>query len=126
MKIKEINIKELTILCNELLFKTLVELGQSKDDRWLFTMSVSLATDLTRDFEEMYFEDVTNSFREGVRNTEKFVLNVQTYYSWIKAHRQLIWNEESKEPEHQDKRLRYRNRNGTGMKSISDIKRLKE
>tara|TARA_R110002110_G_scaffold306060_1_gene519978 strand:- start:200 stop:580 length:381 start_codon:yes stop_codon:yes gene_type:complete len=125
MKIKEINIKELTILCNELLFKTLVELGQSKDDRWLFTMSVSLATDLTRDFEEMYFEDVTNSFREGVRNTEKFVLNVQTYYSWIKAHRQLIWNEESKEPEHQDKRLRYRNRNGTGMKSISDIKRLK-
>ena len=52
---------------------------------------------------------------------------MQTYYSWIKTHRQLIWNESSKEPEHQDKRLRYRSRNGTGMKSISNkLKQLKK
>ena len=35
-------------------------------------------------------------------------MNVQTYYIWIKKHQQLIWNESSKEPEHQDKRLQYR------------------
>ena len=127
MKIKEINIKDLTILCNELLFKTLVELGQSKDERWLLAMSVSLANDLKKDFKSMHYEDITQAFRQGVRNTDKFVLNVQTYYSWIKAHRQLIWNESSKEPERRDQRLEYRSRNGTGMKSISNkLKQLKK
>ena len=126
MKIKDINIKDLTIACNELLFKTLVELGQSKDEQWLVAMSHSLANDLKSDFKNLEFEDIIHAFRQGVRNTDRFVLNVQTYYSWIKEHRQLIWNEASKEPERQDKRLIYRSKSGTGLLSISDnIKKLK-
>ena len=128
MKINEIHIQDLTIACNELLFKTLVELGQSKGEQWLLAMSHSLANDLKNDFKNLTFEDITYAFRNGVRDTDdvRFVLNVQTYYIWIKKHRQLIWNELSKEPERQDKRLQYRSRNGTGMKSISDnIKKLK-
>tara|TARA_R110000824_G_scaffold372989_1_gene563218 strand:+ start:241 stop:624 length:384 start_codon:yes stop_codon:yes gene_type:complete len=127
MKIKEIHIQELTIACNDLLFKTLVELGQSKGEQWLLAMSNSLANDLKEDFGNMDFESIIMSFRYGVRDVSdvRFVLNVQTYYIWIKKHRQLIWNESSKEPERQDKRLHYRSRKGTGMKSITNIKKLK-
>ena len=121
--IKDIDDKQLTIMCNELIFKTLVELGQSKDEKWHLTMSVSLANDLKQDFEKLNFEDIIQSFRQGVRNTDKFVFNVQTYYSWIKAHRQLIWDNTAVDTHRQDKRLRYRS--GTGIKQISNIKTLK-
>tara|TARA_Y100001937_G_scaffold76979_1_gene104478 strand:- start:6 stop:383 length:378 start_codon:yes stop_codon:yes gene_type:complete len=121
--IKDIDDKQLTIMCNELIFKTLVELGQSKDEKWHLTMSVSLANDLKQDFEKLNFEDIIQSFRQGVRNTDKFVFNVQTYYSWIKAHRQIIWDNTAVDTHRQDKRLRYRS--GTGIKQISNIKTLK-
>ncbi len=121
--IKDIDDKQLTIMCNELIFKTLVELGQSKDEKWHLTMSVSLANDLKQDFDTLNFEDIIQSFRQGVRNTDKFVFNVQTYYSWIKAHRQLIWDNTAVDTHRQDKRLRYRT--GTGIKQISNIKTLK-
>ena len=52
MEIKEIHIQELTINCNDLLFKTLVELGQSKGEQWLIAMSHSLANDLKKDFKD--------------------------------------------------------------------------
>ncbi len=112
MKIKEYEIQELTLKCVELISKTLVELGQVKDEKHIVILSSSLANDLKEDFKNLYFEDVQQAFRQGVRNTDKFVLNVQNYYLWIKAHRQLIWNEASKEPERQDKRLVYRNTKG--------------
>jgi len=120
MKIKKMHIQDLTIACNELLFKTLVELGQSKGEQWLLAMSHSLANDLKKDFGDLTMEDIAHSFRNGVRNTDdvRFVLNVQTYYIWIKKHQQLIWNESSKEPDRQDKRLQYRSRKGTGTKII--------
>ena len=125
MKIKEYEKQELTLKCVELVSLTLVELGQVKDEKHIVILSQSLSNDLIEDFGNMYFEDIQASFRNGVRNTEQFVLNVQTYYKWIKAHRQLIWNESSKEPERQDKRLRYRSRTGTGLKQISNLKQLK-
>ncbi len=121
--IKDIDDKQLTIMCNELIFKTLVELGQSKDEKWHLTMSVSLANDLKQDFDTLNFEDIIQSFRQGVRNTDKFVFNVQTYYSWIKAHRQLIWDNTAVDTHRQDKRLKYRT--GSGIKQISNIKTLK-
>ena len=112
MKIKEIEISQLKLKCLDLITKTFVELGQVKDDKTLAILAQTLATDLLEDFANLTFEDIEQSFRQGIRNTDRFVLNVQTYYLWIKAHRQLIWNEASKEPERQDKRLRYRSRNG--------------
>ena len=125
MKIKEYKLQDLQLKCVELISLTLVELGQVKDEKHIVILAQSLANDIIQDFGNLYFEDIQASFRNGVRNTEHFVLNVQTYYKWIKSHRQLIWNESSKEPERQDKRLQYRSRTGTGLKKISNIKQIK-
>ena len=110
--IKDIEIKELELMCVDLISKTLVELGQIKDEKHIVILARSLAYDVKEDFKNLTFEDIVQAFRQGVRGTDSFVLNVQNYYKWIKSHRQLIWNESSKEPEHQDKRLVYRNTKG--------------
>ena len=126
MKIKDIDIKELELMCVDLISKTLVELGQIKDEKHIVILARSLAYDVKEDFKNLTFEDIVQAFRQGVRNTDSFVLNVQNYYKWIKDHRQLIWNEASKEPERQDKRLVYRSRKGTGLKIMNkEIKKLK-
>jgi len=126
MVIKDIQMNDLVPLCVTLISKTLVELGQSKDSKHIVVLSQSLANDLKEDFKNLTFEDVNQAFRQGVRNTERFVMNVQTYYQWIKAQRTLIWNESSKEPERQDRRLQYRTRQGTGLKTIDNhLKQLK-
>tara|TARA_R100001509_G_C4857401_1_gene212200 strand:- start:910 stop:1290 length:381 start_codon:yes stop_codon:yes gene_type:complete len=114
-KIKEIEIKELKLLCVDLISKTLVELGQNKTDKEIVVLATSLAEDLKEDFYKLYFIDIQKSFREGVRRTELFSLNVKTYYTWIRTHRNLIWANESKESTQIDKRLKYRSRNNTGM-----------
>ena len=126
MKIKDYTEKDLKLKCLDLITKTFVELGQSKDDKTLVILAQSLYYDILQDFNNLTFEDIQQAFRNGVRHTDKFVLNVQTYYLWIKAHRQIIWNNSDKEPERQDKRLHYRNRKGTGIKNISnEIRRIK-
>ena len=125
MKIKEYNKKDLLIECVNIISKTLVELGQVKDEKHIVVLSTSLCNDLIESFSNLDIQDIQRAFHYGVRNTEFFVLNVQTYFKWIRAHRQLIWNESSKEPERQDKRLRYRSRTGTGLKQINNIKQLK-
>ena len=126
MKIKEIEERDLKLKCLDLITKTFVELGQSKDDKTLVILAQSLYYDILHDFANLTFEDIEQAFRNGVRHTDKFVLNVQTYYLWIKAHRQLIWNNTDKEPKRQDKRLKYRSRTGTGIKNISnEIRRIK-
>ena len=124
--IKDIDIKDLELHCVDLVSKTLVELGQVKDEKHIVVLAKSLAYDLKEDFNKLYFEDIQQAFRQGVRTTEVFVLNVQTYYKWIKSHRQLIWNQSDKEPQRQDKRLRYRSRTGTGLSKIGNqIKQIK-
>ena len=124
--IKDIDIKELELMCVDLISKTLVELGQVKDEKHIVILARSLAYDVKEDFKNLYFEDIVQSFRQGVRNTDSFVLNVQNYYKWIRAHRQLIWNESNKELQHRDKRLIYRSREGTGLKMMNkEIKKLK-
>ena len=109
MKIKQYTEKDLKLKCLDLITKTFVELGQSKDDKTLVILAQSLYYDLLQDFGNLTFQDIEQAFRNGVRHTDKFVLNVQTYYLWIKAHRQVIWDNADKEPARQDKRLRYRN-----------------
>ena len=126
MKIKDIEIKELELMCVDLISKTLVELGQIKDEKHIVILAKSLAYDVMEDFKNLDFEDIVHAFRQGVRNTDSFVLNVQNYYKWIRAHRQLIWNESNKELQHRDKRLIYRSREGTGLKMMNkEIKKLK-
>ena len=124
MKIKHLETNDLKLKCLDLVTKTFVELGQVKDDKTLAILAQTLSNDLLEDFSTLTFEDIVQSFRNGVRHTDAFVLNVQTYYKWIKAHRALIWNNEGKE--YKDKRLKYRSRTGTGLNKIENkIKQLK-
>ena len=130
MKIKEIHIKDLVIQCHELLFTTVMELGQNKGEDWLVIWAQKLANDIRQDFKELDFIDIQQAFRVGVRSKEnidkQIILNVPTFYSWIRAHQQLIWNNSCKEPHRIDKRLAYRQRGGTGLKTIdSTLKQLK-
>jgi hypothetical protein len=124
MKIKDLETNDLKLKCLDLVTKTFVELGQVKDDKTLAILAQTLSNDLLEDFPNLTFEDIRQAFRQGVRNTDKFVLNVQTYYKWIKEHRALIWSNEGKECK--DKRLKYRSRTGTGLNKIENkINQLK-
>ena len=118
--IKDENKKELTLKCVDLISKTFVELGQSKSAEEIALLAQSLRDDLLMDFPSLSFIDIENGFRDGVRNTDLFALNVKTYNKWIKSQRQLIWDNETVEPEQQDKRLRYRSRTGTGTKTLTE------
>ena len=124
MKINKIDQKELTLKCVDLLAKTYLELGQRPDEETISTMATILAEDLQKDFNKLEIQDIYESFRIGIRETDFFHITVKTYYKWIKAHQQIIWNNETIPEQHQDKRLQYRSRNGTGMKRI-DINKTK-
>ena len=121
--------KELTKKCIGLISKSLVELGQTKSDKDILILANTLSKDLLRDFQTLSWTDVEESFRTGIRQTERFVLNVQTYYSWLKAQKKLIdedtWAKNNQEQYSQRRELKYRKRNGTGLISISNIKKLK-
>ena len=123
--IKDINIEDLRSFAGIILSKTYMQLGQNPEDKYIVAQSLILAEDLSKDFNNMELQDVQEAFRLGIRNTEIFHITVKTYYKWIKDHRQIIWNNHTIEPQMQDKRLRYRSRQGTGMKRI-EIKKMKQ
>jgi len=120
--------KELTKKCIGLISKSLVELGQTKSDKDILILANTLSNDLLRDFQTLSWTDVEDAFRTGIRQTERFVLNVQTYYSWLKAQKKLIdddtWAKNNQEQYSQRRELKYRKRNGTGLISIQ--KQLKQ
>ena len=123
-QIKDIKMNDLQSLCVDLLAKSFLELRQKTKSEELIAYAKILSDDLKQDFEKLTFEDIVKAFREGVRNTDDFLISVKTYYKWIKAHRQIIWDNVDK-PIHQiDKRLKYRTRKGTGIKKISINKNL--
>ena len=118
--IKNITIEDLRMHANAILCKTYLELGQNPTDDTIVSWAVVLADDLSKDFSNMEITDVMEAFRIGIRQTEKFHIIPKTYYKWIKDHRQIIWDNETIEPN--------RTRQGTGMKriNIKDIKLLKQ
>ena len=91
MYIKQENKKDLTLKCVDLISKTFVELGQAKGEEDIVILSQSLADDLLKDFANLIFSDIEDAFRNGVRKTDLFALNVKTYYVWILKWRQIIW-----------------------------------
>ena len=119
IKIKDIEIEKVREFAVDLLSKSYMELGQRPNEEDIVMFAVILAEDLKEDFPNLELEDIRQSFRQGIRNSEKFHMTVKTYYHWIKSHRQIIWDNESNEPERKDKRLKYRSRNGTGLKKLN-------
>lgn len=92
--ISQENIDELELKCADLISKTLVELGQSKPQEEIALLAQSLSNDLRTDFKSLMYSDVQNAFRNGVRNTDLFALNVKTYYKWVKSWRDILWDAE--------------------------------
>ena len=82
--------KELTKKCIGLISKTLVELGQTKSKEDILVLSTTLAEDLMRDWKMLRWQDIEESFRTGIRESEDFHLSVKTYYKWIRAQKKLI------------------------------------
>ena len=117
--------KELTKKCIGLISKTLVELGQNKSDKDILLLSSTLAEDLVRDWKTLTWNDIEEAFRTGIRTTDKFVLNVQTYYSWLRSQKKLIdhdiWSQKNQEHYSQRKELSYRKKNGTGLISLQKL-----
>ena len=104
-----------------------MELGQHRvKEEDIVRLALSLTEDLITDFPSLTKEDIRQSFRNGVRQTDIFLLSVKTYYKWIKTHQDLIWQNEKTEPIMQDKRLRYRTRQGTGMIELKNTKLIKQ
>ena len=101
--------------------RTFLELRQNPSEDDVVAMSLILAEDLEKDFANMELLDIKEAFRQGIRNTDDFLIGPKIWYKWLKKHQQLIWNNEKVEIHMQDKRLAYRTRNGTGMKKISVI-----
>ena len=121
MLIKEIPIESLRNFTVDLLSNTFLQLRQtniSEDD--VVSLSLILAEDLNEDFGNLHIEDIQKSFRLGIRNTDDFLIGPKVWYKWIKRHRDLIWQNEGKDEKQIDKRLKYRNRIGTGMKSLGN------
>tara|TARA_R110002050_G_scaffold179539_1_gene312914 strand:+ start:2601 stop:2966 length:366 start_codon:yes stop_codon:yes gene_type:complete len=120
--------KELTKKCIGLISKSLIELGQTKTDKDILILATTLADDLIRDFSKMSFEDIEEAFRNGIRQTDLFSLNVKTYYKWIKHQKKIIyddlWNKNNFATYREDKRIVYRSRKGTGLNKIN-IKQIK-
>ena len=117
--IKNIAIEDIRSEAVDIMNKAYLELGQNPSEDTIVSFAYILADDLKRDFDKMELQDIWEAFRNGVRDTTEYHITVKTYYKWIKSHRQIIYNNETIEPNMQDKRLRYRSRKGTGMKRLN-------
>jgi len=118
MIIKNISIENLRNYSVEILSSTFLQLRQNVTEEDIVALSLILAEDLKEDFSKLHIEDINKAFRLGIRNTDDFLIGPKVWYKWIKKHRDLIWSEQYKEIQYQDKRLNYRKKLGTGMKSI--------
>ena len=117
--------KELTKKCIGLISSSLVQLGQTKTDKDILILASTLAEDLIRDWKMLSWQDVEESFRSGIRESEEFHLSVKNYYKWLRNHKKLIdehvYKQNNLESYTIDKRLKYRSRNGTGLLTIQKL-----
>ena len=64
------------------------------------------------------------AFRSGIRG-DRFALNVQTYYHWLRAQKKLIdeeiWKKNNQVTYRPDKRMIYRSKKGTGLLTIKKL-----
>lgn len=85
--IKEMSIENIRSLSIEILSKTFLELRQHNiTEEDIVSLGLILAVDLQKDFNNMYIEDIKESFRLGIRTTDDFLIGPKVWYKWIKKH----------------------------------------
>lgn len=118
--------KELTKKCIELLTSILLQLGQSRSmgEKEIFLFAEILAKDLVRHYPKLSWDDVQEAFNNGIRSGD-FHISVPNYYKWLDNQKKLIdeelWKERNQETYTHDKRLEYRSKKGTGIKTITNL-----
>ena len=120
--IKNIETEELKMKCLDLISGTFIQLGQNKAAEDKALLAKFLCEDLQRDFPKMEMIDIEEAFRNGIRESEIFALNVQTYYKWIKTQKKVLNDDlfAKKLPSYRPvKKVSYRSRKGTGIKNIN-------
>ena len=94
--IKTMTKEDLLMGSVDLVSKTYIELGQNNvEEDTIMVMAQSLADDLSKIYQNFYFEDAQNAFSLGVRsplNKDFIHLNVPTYMKWLREHKKLIWD----------------------------------
>ena len=93
--IKDMTLDELKHKCYDLIAQTNLELGYNTDAKTMVAYAKTLALDFTKEvrFSRLYFEDIQEAFRLGVRySDEKQFLNIPTFYRWIRKHKTTIDN----------------------------------
>jgi hypothetical protein len=124
MKIDNIPKEELEKQCVDLVSRTLIELRQTMEPQEIVIFATSLANDCKKYFRNLHIEDIDEAMSNGVVKTDLY-FSRKTYYKWIMTHRDLIWKNTGTEKTTIPLELKYRNRIGTGMKHISNIKQIK-
>ena len=98
--IKTMTKEDLLMGSVDLVSKTYIELGQNNvEEDTIMVMAQSLADDLSKIYQNFYFEDAQNAFSLGVRsplNKDFIHLNVPTYMKWLRNHQELIWDARAK------------------------------
>ena len=122
--IKNIKTEELKMKCLDLISGTFIQLGQNKAAEDKALLAKFLCEDLQRDFSKMEMIDIEEAFRNGIRESEIFALNVQTYYKWIKTQKKVLNDDlfAKQLPSYRPvKKVSYRSRKGTGIKNINKL-----
>ena len=93
-------------------------------EKEIFLFAEILAKDLVRHYPKLSWDDVQEAFNNGIRSGD-FHISVPNYYKWLDNQKKLIdeelWKERNQESYTQDKRLEYRNKKGTGIKTITNL-----
>ena len=122
--IKNIETEELKMKCLDLISGTFIQLGQNKAAEDKALLAKFLCEDLQRDFNKMEMIDIEEAFRNGIRESEIFALNVQTYYKWIKTQKKVLNDDlfAKQLPSYRPvKQVSYRSRKGTGINNINKL-----
>tara|TARA_Y100000004_G_scaffold63462_1_gene71168 strand:- start:10184 stop:10543 length:360 start_codon:yes stop_codon:yes gene_type:complete len=88
--IQDIDKKELTEMCVDLLMKTYTSLDQKPTEETVFANSILLANDLKRRYGKLSWEAIELAFYNGVRDTDLFHIQAKTWCKWIGTMKQQI------------------------------------
>jgi hypothetical protein len=91
--LKDENLQDLSKKIYEIINRVNIELNWNTKAETMVGQAKILATDLIRinRFNKLTFEQINDSFYEGVRDDDKDkFMNIPTYFKWIRKHKKRI------------------------------------
>lgn len=96
-KVKEYNLKDITVLISSLIYKTHAECGTMADNNNINITIDSFIKDVRNYNTNISFQEIELSFRNGYKGEygEWFGLNNKTYFQWINGYTQSVKRRET-------------------------------